>query len=719
MRRFLAACRVAFGVIPVLAWSSMTRPAGAQVWNDSATKALVQRAIERRAQQFADTGLRDYHATAHGYVSFLAQLGEGFRTPPKLIKSDELESEVYWRAPNYSKQIIVGRRDTLLLPTDIAYHRDHLGIVQNNFPDIIRLGEGDEVRDVPHPLSAVGFQDYDFALADSFSIGSGSQRIHVHEVKVRPKDDTQPRVIGAVYIDPSEGQVVRMNLSFTRAAFIDQALEQLSIILENRLIAGRFWLPSHQEIEIVRGGEWLDYPVRGIIRGRWEIGDYQFNLNPNPAIFTGPEIIQMPQSVLKQHVWNGAILDSLPPDVRAVTDEDVRRVQAEARALVRRQALARARQVSLTARNVSDFARFNRVEGVAIGDGITKPFGGGFFASVRGRYGIDDKLGKGEAALGLTRPDGSSFRLFASRDFRDAGDIAERSGVVNSLAAQEFGSDYTDPFLVRAVGASYEATSTIGWSARFTGSYEWQSALTVHAQPVTGTFQPTIPAFDLHAGRGALAIDRAPGLWLLGTELTLHLAAAYQHEWYAPFTVASTDASTQNVVRAAGTANVELPIGAHRLVLWAAGAGVATSSSPPTAPQDLVYLGGPVSGPGYEYHELVGERGGAAHLEWRMPAPFPAFSLGRFGRVPARATFAPYVHVMAIGGVPQCVSPASASAFFPFRSMCDLPVAGAYPAVGGGFLLPFDVVRFDVARGLRDGRWTFAVDLSREFWSIL
>jgi hypothetical protein len=147
------------------------------------------------------------------------------------------------------------------------------------------------------------------------------------------------------------------------------------------------------------------------------------------------------------------------------------------------------------------------------------------------------------------------------------------------------------------------------------------------------------------------------------------------------------------------------------------------SSAPrfPRAAQDLVYLGGPVSGPGYDYHELVGERGGAAHLEWRMPVPFPAFSLGRFGKVPARATFAPYVHVMGIGGVPQCVSTASGSTavFFPLGSMCDLPVAGAYPAVGGGFLLPFDVVRFDVARGLRDGRWTFAVDLSKEFWSIL
>ena len=123
----------------------------------------------RRAQQLADTGLADYQATAHGYVTFLAQLGEGFPTPPKIVKADELELEVYWHAPNLSKQRIIGRRDTLLLPTDIAYHRDHLGIVQNNFPSVIRIGDGDEVRDVPHPLSPLGVDVYDFALADSFA----------------------------------------------------------------------------------------------------------------------------------------------------------------------------------------------------------------------------------------------------------------------------------------------------------------------------------------------------------------------------------------------------------------------------------------------------------------------------------------------------------------------------------------------------------------------
>src|SRR4051812_15762268 len=390
MRRFLAPRGGdAAGVLLLLVLVVMlVRPvrADAQTWNDPRSRSLVEGATQRRAEQLADTALRDYQAVAHGYVAFLAQLGEGLRTPPKVIKTDELEDEVYWKAPNLSKQRIVGRRDTLLLPTDIAYHTDHLGIVPNNFPDIIRIGDGgDEVADVPHPLSAVGLRVYDFALADSFSIGAGAQRIHVYEVRVRPKADTLPSVVGAVYIDQSSSQVVRMNLTFTRAAFLDKALEDLSLVLENRLVGGRFWLPSRQEIEIRRKGEWLDYPARGIIRGRWEIGNYKINQSPPPTLFSGPEIVQAPASVLAAHKWPGRILDSLPPDVRAISEPDIERIKDEARAMVRAQALASAKAATLSGRRVGDFVRFNRVEGIALGAGLNKQLGAGWAATVRGR----------------------------------------------------------------------------------------------------------------------------------------------------------------------------------------------------------------------------------------------------------------------------------------------------------------------------------------------
>jgi hypothetical protein len=715
MRRFLAA-RVPHPAACVLLMLLMVlvRPAGAQTWNDPRSRALVEGATQRRVEQLADTALRDYRATAHGYVAFLAQLGEGLRTPPKVIKTDELVNEVYWRAPNLSKQRIVGRRDTLLLPTDIAYHADHLGIIQNNFPDIIRVGEGDEVADVPHPLSRAGLALYDFALADSFSIGAASQRIHVYEVKIRPKDDRLPRVVGAAYIDQASHQVVRLNLTFTSAAFLDKALEELSVVLENRLVAGRFWLPSRQEIEIRRKGEWLEYPARGIIRGRWEIGDYQINQELAPAIFTGPEIVIAPPQILAQHQWQGRILDSLPPDVLAITEPEIARVQEEARAIVRAQALAAAKRATLSARRISDFARFDRVEGFAFGTGLQKQLGSGWTTGVRGRYGIDDKQGKGEVNLSWLASNGSTFRLFASRDFRELGDIDERSSVVNSLAAQEFGSDDTDPYLVRGVGGSYGFSLGAGLDARLTGSYEIESSLAVHARPVTGTFEPTVdvaPSGPRHATVLTFGGTRPLQPWLGSTDLSMRVEARARIPTRDDTPFPRYD---QRTFRGFALAEIQRPIRDTRLVASASVAGT-TGGATQTVSTELVYLGGPVSAPGYDFHSLISNVGATGHLEWRLPAPFPAFSLGRYGRVPARGSFAPYVHAAAIGNPTTICVPVES----PTPSECP-DAHHFFPSAGAAYLLPFDILRIDVARGLgHQGRWFFGVDVSRDFWSIL
>ena len=693
MHRVLVAALAACGVVAALA-----QPANAQQWNDARSRALVERATARRAQQLADTGLRDYKAVAHGYVTFLAQVGEGLAEPPKVVKADELVNEVYWRAPNLSKQRILGRRDTLLLPTDIAYHRDHLGIVQNNFPAIIRLGEGDEVRDVPHPLSTVGLEAYDFAITDSLSFNLPGRKITTYEVKVRPKDDRQARIIGAMYIDRDDAQVVRMAFNFTRAAFLDKALEDLFVIIENSLVNGRFWLPRQQQIEIRRGGTWLDYPIRGIIRGRWVIGDYAVNTGLSPAMFGGPEIVLAPKAERDTLHFGGRILDSLPSDVRVVTDAEVRRVQDEARALVRAQALRRPQTVALSALGLSDFARFDRAEGFAVGGGLASRFGRGYGIDVRGRYGFDDREGKGSGALSWRSPRWG-VRVFGQRDFRDAGDVQERSRLVNSFAAQEFADDLTDPFGVQAVGVGLEALGVKGYRFQLDGSLERQRPLAVRATPATGTFQPILPATPLRALRASLTAERPTSLSLFGTELRLRgeLRATRISTDDASFPV-----PTSTVGRAYASLSIERPFESGRLVLFTAGGAVGSTG--PVPAQEWLYFGGPVSAPGYAFHELAAVAGVTQRVEWRTSIPAPSFSLGRFGRAPGQATLAPF-----------------AQATFARRAV-DTDVAhpaGVYPSVGVALAPFFDLVRLEVARGLRHGEWRFNVDVSRDFWGVL
>jgi hypothetical protein len=692
--RLFAAAVAACGLSSVLGASH----AGAQSWNDPRSRALVERATARRALQLADTGLKDYTAVAHGYVTFLAQVGEGLAEPPKVVKADELVNEVYWLAPNLSKQRILGRRDTLLLPTDIAYHRDHLGIVQNNFPAIIRLGEGDEVRDVPHPLSAQGLQAYDFAITDSLPLNLPGRTILLYQVKVRPRDDRQPRIIGAIYIDRDDAQVVRMAFNFTRSAFLDAALEDLFVVIENGLIGTRFWLPRKQEIEIRRGGSWLDYPIRGIIRGRWEIGDYAVNTGLTPAFFAGPEIVMAPPAARDTFHFGGRVLDSLPPDVRAVTDADIRQVQSEARALVRAQALRRPQAMTLSALGASDFVRFDRAEGLALGAGVASRFGGGFDVQLRGRYGIDDRTAKGSGTLEWQSP-GAGVRLFALRDFREAGDIQERSRAVSSLAAQEFGADATDPYGVQAVGLGLDARDLLGLRWRLDASLERQRPLAIRATPAQGTFPRILPATPLRAVRVSLAGDRPTTLSFLGTELR---ASGELRVSRLTTDDASFPVPAATVGRAFASVTIERPIGRYRLASFTAGGAVGGTGDVP--PQELLFFGGPVSAPGYDFHELAGLAGVTQRLEWRAPVPAPAIGLGRFGKVPGQATLAPFLQATYVR---------------PAHELDLTHPAGLYPSVGLGLQPFFELLRLELARGLRDGRWSFNVDVSRELWGIL
>jgi hypothetical protein len=694
--------------------------ADGQQWNDARTMALVQQASERRAQQLADSGLVDYQASAHGYLTFLAQLGEGFREPPRVVKADELALQVYWRAPNLSKQRIVGRRDTTLLPTDIAYHRDHLGIVQNNFPAIIRLGDGDEVRDVPHPLSPDGLREYEFAITDSLRITIPGRIISVHEVKVRPRDDRQPRVIGALYLDRDNGQVVRMALSFTRAAFLDRQLEDLFVVLENGLVGTRFWLPRRQEIEIRRTATWLDYPVRGIIRGRWEIGDYALNTGIPAARFVGAEIVQAPAEEIAEYRWPSRdILDSLPPDIRAVTADEIRRVQAEVRALVREQGLKRRRGTSLAARGVGDFARFNRAEGVALGAGLSGRLGSGVGMAGRARYGFDDRRGKGRIEASWERGNGSSIRAYYFDDFREAGDLAERSSIVNSIAAQEFGSDFTDPYHSRgvamAVGILLGRTQ---WSLEV--ATERQRALDLRADPAIGRFEALLPAAQLQGVRASLRVEQPTTLGWFGLEVAGSAEARVVQTDGSAFDgcalpVGTCDAT--GVMRGAFNLELTRPVGELRLLSRTTGA--AALGSPWLPAQELVYLGGPVTAAGFGFHSLVGDGAVSQRLELQLPVPFPAFALGRFGRSSSRATLAPHLTLAALHAVAPTATiararPLTAGVPDPLRSRRS----GLYPAAGAALIIGFDLLRFDVSQDFR-GNWMFGFDIARAFWGVL
>ena len=553
-------------------------------WNDARALDLAQRATIRRSAQLADTTLRDYSARARGYVTFLAQAGEGLTEPPKVVKADQLALEIFWRSPDQSKQRILGRRDTLLLPTDINYHRDHLGIIQNNFAEIIRLGDGDEVMDVPHPLSPRGMGEYDYRIADSLVIRLADRTIEVFQLSIRPKNDRLPRVVGAVFVERATAQVVRMAFSFTRVALRDTSLEDVAVILENGLIEDRYWLPRRQEIEIRRTGTWLDFPFRGIIRGRWEIREYDVNTGLPPSLFTGPEIVQAPPDRQAAFAFEGALLDSLPSDVRTVTGNDVRAVQDAARELVRAQALQRARGTSLQARGLSDFVRVTRVEGLALGSGVAQRLGGGLRVAGTARYAFADQRVRGSATVAWERASGAGLSLRAERQLGEIGTVAEGSMVRNSFAAQEFGSDWTSPFQRRQVVLRADLPPLLDrrWRVAVETAIERHSRVNVNASPSRGSYEDTPPVTSDGFARASLLVRRPTALAFGGTEVSTA----------ASFHAIRMRSSQRELGRATVDLDVQRPFGRNRLVLRTIASGVVGAEVPL---QYETWLGGPVT----------------------------------------------------------------------------------------------------------------------------
>ncbi len=664
--------------------------AAAQDWDGADARTVVARAVERRRASFADSQLVDWSARAHGFVFFLGQIGEGLAEPPRLIKADQLELEVLWRAPDRSKQRIIGWRDRRDLPTDINYHRDHLGIVMNNFPDQIRLGEGDEVRDVPHPVSGAGADLYEFALVDSLAIRSPAREIRVYELRFRPRDFRAARIVGSVFLDVETAEVVRMTFNFTRAAYRDDQLEDITVAVENSLWGGRYWLPLRQEIEIRRRATWLDFPARGIIRGRFEIDGYRFNQGLDPALFRGPEIVTMPPEVREAYPWPEPIDAAIRDVGRPANLQDFDAVRAEVQAVALGHVLTGLRQAQVAGGAISDFAHVNRVEGLALGAGAVLR-SGDQARELRLRAGTATAtaLVTGGLAFSL-RLGATTWRLFAAREVRDLGDLPVISRAVNSIAAQEGGADFGDYHLAALAGAGI--TRALGGRSSLHVEAGWTrvDSLDVTARWARGAYGRANPGVDA-------------GGWTT-------VRAAWQRR--APSFAAAQDLSgrleiegglgSRDYVRAFGELRWHRPVLPRASVLVRAAAGAAGGRLP--RHRGFV-LGGRGTLLGEPFRAFGGARMAWVSAEWQQQIGVPELRLGSFAGTGAGAMLAPNVAVgWAGGGLPG----------FP-----GAPTPGPEVSLGFGASWLHGLLRLDAGYGVRARRLGIAVDVSRDFWDIL
>lgn len=650
--------------------------------------ALVRRAVDRRVAAQADSTLRSYRTRAHGFVFFLAQIGEGLAEPPRLVKADELDVEVYWRAPNRSKQVILGWRDGSFLPTDIHYHRDHLGIVTNNFGDVIRIGEGDEVRDVVHPLSPSGLLLYDYRLGDSLAIGTAGGEVVVREVQVRPRSFARPLVVGTLYLDVTTAELVRFRFSFTPAAYLDRQLEDISIVLENALFQHRYWLPYRQEVEIRRRATWLDFPVRGIIRGRWEIADYDLNPELPDQLFSGPAIAGLGRPRADDSTWGGS-LDQAIADVAApLNEQDMDALRVEVERIAGARALGGLPSRRLAAGSLSDLIRVNRVQGLALGFG-------GVIGLARSRirlradagYGTSDHRVTGggtiEASFGPTL-----VQLGASRRIRDFSDLPVVAPAVNSIMAQEGGKDFGDYVLLHSVALGVRQRLNGRTSIGLELAVEESQSVGVSASPANGKYRlnPALGAGSYRIAR--VALERASG------------GIAVQGDLQGRVTLEGGEGPGE-YLRATTEGRWLTSLGSGQL-LTRAYLGLGSNGLPGYR---SFALGGRGTLVGEPFRAYGGRTAVLGHAEWRFQVPSPALRLGSFASTGREITIAPFV--------------AAGYTARPIAGLTSGDSDGIRPVAGVALELLMRLIRIEAGLALRDGRFGVTVDVNRDWWGVL
>jgi hypothetical protein len=644
-------------------------------WNSGRVLGLLQRAAELRRSVAIDPEFRTYRAQARGYVYFFVDRPDS--TQNLLVKTDQVALDVLWRAPNSTRQTIVGLRDEQTLPTKIRYHMDHLTVVQDDYGDYIRLGDGDEVSEVVHPAAPLASEEYDFQLLDSLTLfhSDGQREVRVYEIRVRPRDFERPGFVGTIYLDRARAAVVRMNFSFTPASYVDKSLDYIRISLDNSLWMGSHWLPYRQEIEIRREMPYFDFVAGSVIRGRFEISGYEFNEVLSPSLFAGRAVRSVSPAQQEAFAFERGLFDDLEEGDGLSPSPSMEAVRAQVGEVVAGEVLSGLAPIRFHASRLSDFARYNRAEGVFTGGGFTwRPVADVEMRATAG-YAFGRSRGSGRVAL-TGRGEGFVPKLDAYWDV--TGDIGGHPGATpleNSITSAAGSRDYLDPYFRR--GASVTVLERTRGTVSFTARFEEH----VGARNVVSTGAET----DFRAVRSI-----AEGtLGSLSTTARLRVPARGR----ADIVATAGRLADQNFVSLSVGTRWEYEDDHRR---WSAATAIAGGwVSPDAPPQMLFLLGGRHTLPGHEYRLFVG------NAYWLVKTE---------GMIPIRP---PWLGMRATASLGAAYLNGDATP----ADWAARDSRGVRGSVGLGLAIGWDTMRFDVSRAVWGTGWEAVFSVAPRFRS--
>jgi hypothetical protein len=668
-------------------------PAAAQDslgWNSARALELIDRARLRRELPRGDSTLQNYQASATGFVYFyLDRREDDERT---LVKVDQIALDLFWKRPNRTKQRIVGLRDVSRLPNRMHYHLDHLTVVQNGFGDVIKIGDGDEVSDVPHPAAPGADTIYDYRLADSVTLqlGGGQPEVRVYQLNVRPKQTNRSALIGSVFVDRANADIVRMTFTFTPVSYVDRRLDYINISLDNGLFGGSYWLPNEQSIEIRRQIPELDFAAGAVIKGRLRVGDYRFNEPLPDSVFQGRPVSAASEEerrnyAFEEEIYAGVNEEGLAPPPQMAD------LRARAMELVREQRLSGLPPWRLYIPNASSVLRHNRAEGWYAGVGgayVPSPI---FRIDATGGYAFGLEQPEASVAVHHRAPELGIVTSAFYNQPRDIGLVSGMPGVLNTMTSGFGDTDYTDLYFARGVRIALTRPIAPKWEIGM------QAAVEKHRAPYSDT------AVDLRARPTAQLVNAGDALEL-GVDVSRTLDPAAGFAWGAAVSVRGIQFSPRESSYPLFGERKQFARGILHVNTRATSANqqralrtrlIAGHNFGRATAQHFFRIGGRETLPGYRYREFVSES---------------SIALGRAEYVHALA--APWVRLRLLGYA------AYTREMHPLVSdeIIEGTTGHVRGSAGAGVGLLWDVLRVDVVKG---AHWQTIFSVRSDFWDML
>jgi hypothetical protein len=677
------------GLLTVLLSPSAGRAQAPSEWNGDRALELVQQARTLRQATAIDSALRAYQADARGYVYFFIDRTDSDERT--LVKTDQLALEVFWKAPNQTMQRLVGRRDAKALPTNINYHLDHLTVVQDDFADRIRLGDGDEVEAVVHPLALGADSIYDYRLADSLSVTlpSPDPDIWAYELEIRPKDPGAPSVIGNLFLERRTGAIVRLSFTFTPASYIDGSLDYIRISIDNSLWDGKYWLPYRQEVELRRESPIIELLGGSVIRSRFEIRNYRFNPELQETLFLGGRVTSVPAAQRSTFLFESGLYDQLLDEGLGPSPQ-IEAIREQARAIIGRRYLSGLNKSRVHVPSVSSVYRYNRAEGSFLGAGTSFQLGSAWRVLSRGGYAFERN--DGQLAVDVRSspsPSGLNVGAWWNELQNAGGELPGASRTVNTLSGLLTNHDYTDPYFTSGAGVRY------GWGLGTSSSLEVGAEWARHRSG-TNVVDDGLgggPAIESTTDRPVLSVDEGDDRAVEVTYATRTAARGFESS--ATARLGGIEDQAYASLWWVTTLRRELH---QRGAALEAGlrVGISTEDAPV---QTLFLLGGRHTLPGYAFRSFIGNQMALLRVE------------------ASQAVLAPWIkaHVFGAAGVTGF-----GRSILPDPGWLRRSTDGVKSSAGLGLNLGWDMLRLDVGRGLNDGGdWEFVFSIQRRFWEWL